>query len=75
MSITNAPVDPRELSTPALAREIAVECDRALRRLDSLLRERDEVLVAHARAFVRRAASLSELIVRAERGGQSYRDG
>jgi hypothetical protein len=68
MSITHAPVDPRQFSTPALAREIAVECDRALRRLDGLISERDDVLLTHAREFVARAARLSELIVRAERG-------
>jgi hypothetical protein len=69
MSITNAPVDPRELNTVALAREIGVECARALRRLDGLISERDDVLLAHARAFVRRAASLSEVIARSEREG------
>jgi hypothetical protein len=69
MSITNAPVDPRELSTAALAREIGVECDRALRRLDGLIAERDDVLLAHARAFVAHAASLSEVIARSEREG------
>jgi hypothetical protein len=71
MSITNAPVAPRELITSALAREIGVDCDRALRRLDDLIAERDDVLLAHAREFVAHAAGLSGLIVRAERRGQS----
>jgi hypothetical protein len=71
MSIIDASVESRcQLSTTALAREIGVECDRALRRLDGLISEQDDVLLAHARDFVARAASLSGVIVRAERGGQ-----
>jgi CMP-N-acetylneuraminic acid synthetase len=50
------------LRTEELAREIAIDCDRALRRLDRLNRERDDVMLVHARAFIRHAATLSHAI-------------
>jgi hypothetical protein len=40
-------------------REIRVSCERALRRLDRLVAERDDVLLRHARELVRRAAVLA----------------
>jgi hypothetical protein len=65
MSIRYLPADIRgEPTTHALAQEIWVECDRALRRLDGLIHERHDVLLEHARAFIRHAASLSETIER-----------
>jgi hypothetical protein len=38
---------------------IRTECERAIRRLDVLIRERDDVLLHQVRAFVRRAAALA----------------
>ena len=70
MSITDAPVEiVSQPNAEGLARQIGVECDRALRRLDGLICERDDVLLAHTRTFVRRAARLSALIVREQTGG------
>jgi hypothetical protein len=42
-------------------REIRISCERALRRLDRLAGERDDVLLRHARELVRRAAALAAL--------------
>jgi hypothetical protein len=65
MSITYLPTDiPDEPGTQALAHAIRVECERALRRLDALNRERHDVVLEHASAFIRHAASLSETIER-----------
>ena len=70
MSITADPVKfPPQLETATLAHEIGVECERALRRLDGLISERDDVLLVHTRTFVRRAERLSQLIARAQTGG------
>jgi class 3 adenylate cyclase len=44
------------------AQEIGADCDRALRRLDRLIGERDDVVLTHVRAFVEHAARLSEQI-------------
>ena len=35
------------------------DCDRALRRLDALIDERDDVLLRHVRRFVRHARDLT----------------
>jgi hypothetical protein len=70
MSIVDAPVQShRGVKTESRAREIGIECDSALRLLDRLVSEQDDVLLDYARRFVRRAGALSELIVQAERGG------
>ncbi len=67
MPATQTAVPPApNLRTEELAREIAIDCDRALRRLDRLNRECDDVVLMHARAFIRHAATLSHAI---ERGG------
>jgi hypothetical protein len=51
---TIAPTGPRRDAD--LARHAEYHCHRALRRLDALIRERDDVLLAAAREEVRRAA-------------------
>ena len=48
--------------TERLAHEIAVHCQRALRRLDRLEGERHDVVLLHARQFIERAAILSHAI-------------
>ena len=69
MPITHEPTAPDHAITPeALAHEIRTDCDRALRRLDQLSRERHDVLLAHAREFIRHAASLSRAIERGRLG-------
>jgi hypothetical protein len=55
------------VSTERLAHEIRVDCDRALRRLDRLSQERDDVVLVHAREFIRHAAELSQAIERDRR--------
>jgi hypothetical protein len=49
----------RVAAVEQLARAIHVECDRAIRRLDVVIRERDDVLLCQARDAVRRAALIS----------------
>ena len=46
-------------TTEQLARAIHADCDRAIRRLDVVIRERDDVLLRHAREAVQHAALLS----------------
>ena len=55
---------PRSVSAETLAHEIRIDCDRALRRLDRLREERDDVVLVHAREFIRHAAQLSQAIER-----------
>ena len=55
--------------TEQVVREIALDCDRALRRLDRLNREKDDVVLMHARAFIRHAAALSHALERGELAG------
>ena len=63
MSATSrTPVRPPSITTRQLAHEIAVDCDRALRRLDRLSGERRDVVLVHARQFIRHAAALSREI-------------
>ena len=60
MPATHAAAAPAPTARPKqLAHEIGVECDRALRRLDRLESERHDVVLAHARQFIRHAAALS----------------
>jgi hypothetical protein len=49
----------RQPETADAARAIHVQCDRALRRLRVLARERNDVLLSQALKSVRRAAELS----------------
>jgi hypothetical protein len=42
-----------------LSDAIRLDCDRALRRLDALIDERDDVLLRHARRFIRHARDLA----------------
>jgi hypothetical protein len=66
MSIIDASVEgPRRVSTAALAREVRVECSRALPLLDKVISERDDVLLDYARRSIRGAARLSAEIARA----------
>jgi hypothetical protein len=44
---------------PHLSDAIQIDCERAIRRLDVLIGERDDVLLHQARAFVRHAAVLA----------------
>jgi hypothetical protein len=57
---------PRTPTSQDLAREIHVDCDRALRRLDRLNQERHDVVLVHARALIRHAARLSQAIERGQ---------
>jgi hypothetical protein len=52
-----------------LVREIALDCDRALRRLDRLSRKSDDVVLRQARAFIRHAAALGHAIEGGELAG------
>lgn len=51
--------------TDALAREIRIDCHRALRRLDALIGERNDVLLHQVRALVRHASDLAAAHMRA----------
>ena len=62
------PAAARTATTEAIAHSIGESCQRALRRLDTLNAERDDVALVQARAFVRRAAALGKAI---ERGSAS----
>jgi hypothetical protein len=42
-----------------LSDAIRLDCERALRRLDALIDERDDVLLDHARRFIRHARDLA----------------
>jgi hypothetical protein len=55
---TRSPHPPNQI----LAHQIRIDCDRALRRLDRLDRERHDVLLDHARQLIRHAAALSREI-------------
>ena len=69
MPVTHEPTAPdHAITAQALAHEIRTDCDRALRRLDQLSRERQDVLLAHAREFIRHAAALSRAIERGRLG-------
>jgi glucose-6-phosphate-specific signal transduction histidine kinase len=48
-----------EPDTAELARDVHQQCQRALRRLRTLARERDDVLLSQAMRSVNRAAQLS----------------
>jgi hypothetical protein len=56
--------------TPELAHAVHSQCERALRRLRVLARERDDVLLAQAMTSVKRAAALSATYSRP--GGPSH---
>ena len=62
---------PRSVSTEVLGHAIRVDCDRA-RRIDQLDRERPDVLLAHAREFIRHAAALSRTIERGHVGSTGH---
>ena len=63
MPTTHTAAAPAPTARPEqLAHEISVHCDRALRRLDRLDSERHDVVVLHARQFIRHAAALSRSI-------------
>ena len=57
-----APAPAPTVTPEQLAHEIGVECHRALRRLDRLEGERPDVVLVHARQFIRHAAALSRAI-------------
>jgi hypothetical protein len=44
---------------PDPSEAIRLDCERALRRLDALIDERDDVLLRHARRFIRHARELA----------------
>lgn len=50
---------PQPLPTDELARMIRAECDRATRRLNVLLRERDDILLRQARDSVLQVAAMT----------------
>jgi hypothetical protein len=65
MPITQAAIaTPPAPGADELAHMIGVDCERALRRLDRLDSERHDVVLAHARDFIRHAVALSRLIER-----------
>jgi hypothetical protein len=55
---------PQEPVAERLAHDIRVDCERALCRLDRLSREREDVVLTHARALIGHAAALSQVIER-----------
>jgi hypothetical protein len=59
MPATQPAIDTAPTTAEELARTIHSECARAIRRLDVLIRERDDVLLLDARAAVRHAAVMS----------------
>jgi hypothetical protein len=63
MTATQTALPQRDsVDTGQLAQTIARDCDRALRRLDRLNRERPDVLLAHARQLIQHAAVLSHAL-------------
>jgi hypothetical protein len=46
-------------TVPDLSDAIRSDCDRALRRLDALIGERDDPVLRHVRRFVRNARALA----------------
>jgi hypothetical protein len=60
MRSTKTPKEvPRAAAIEQLAHAIHADCDRAILRLDVVIRERDDVLLRQARDAVRRAALIS----------------
>ena len=60
MRSAKTPIEvPRVAAIEQLAHAIHAECDRAMRRLDVAIRERDGVLPRQARDAIRRAARIS----------------
>ena len=47
---------PRQLGTTALTRVIRDQCDRAVRLVNWLISERDDVLLEYTRLYARRSA-------------------
>jgi hypothetical protein len=62
MSAIQTPPRRPPATNQIVAQQIRVDCDRALRRLDRLDRERHDVLLDHARQLIRHAAALSREI-------------
>ena len=59
-----AAAPPHTTRIEPLAREIAMDCQRALRRLDRLSSERHDVVLVHARQLIQHAAALSRALER-----------
>ena len=59
MPATQPATDMPATTAEELARTIHSECARAIRRLDTLIRERDDVLLLDARRAIRHAAVMS----------------
>ena len=57
MSASTLTLAPADAAREQLERQIESHCNRALRRLDVLSREQDDVLLRAAREEVRRAAA------------------
>jgi hypothetical protein len=57
-------------SADELAREMRIECSRALRRLDTLIGERNDVLLHQVRASVRHASDLAAAHMRASHAAE-----
>jgi hypothetical protein len=56
MAASTVTTSPPDLLPQDIERDIRLHCHRALRRLDTLIGENDDVLLLHAREEVRRAA-------------------
>jgi hypothetical protein len=57
-------------SADELARQVRIDCNRALRRLDTLIGERNDVLLDQVRAFVRHASDLAAAQMRASHAAE-----
>jgi hypothetical protein len=57
-------------SADELARQVRIDCNRALRRLDTLIGERNDVLLDQVRAFVRHASDLAAAHMRASHAAE-----
>jgi hypothetical protein len=57
-------------SADELARQVRIDCNRALRRLDTLSGERNDVLLDQVRALVRHASDLAAAHMRASHAAE-----
>lgn len=61
------PLSTHAAPTQDVSDAIRAECERAIRRLDVLIGERDDVLLQQVRQFVRHAAALAAAQARSRR--------
>jgi hypothetical protein len=61
---------PSAESSDQLAREVRIDCHRALRRLDTLIGERNDVMLHQVRSLVRHASDLAAAHMRASHAAE-----